>query len=138
MAIARYEKRIWAWTIDKLLSFGVFGLFIYLFLRWFGPNASLFLLILLAYLVSYAFYVVFNGLWSFFGNGATLGMLIFRIRAVHADGCHLSLKEAFLKVLLTGLLVMDAANSLYMLLTHTERSIFDRMSETTVIDVHPQ
>jgi uncharacterized RDD family membrane protein YckC len=134
MVIARYEKRIGAWVIDKLFSFAVFGVFMYFFPLWFGPNASLFLIVILAYLISYAYYVLFNGLFSWLGNGWTLGMLIFGIRAVHSDGRHLKGKEALLKVLLTGLIVVDVANSLYMLVTHTERSCFDRMSETSVID----
>jgi uncharacterized RDD family membrane protein YckC len=134
MTIARYEKRIGAWAVDKLLSLALFALFIYFFPQWFGPEASLFLIVILSYLISYVFYVLFNSLFCFFGNGWTLGMLLFGIKAVHSDGRHLRFKEAFVKVLLTGLIVVDIANSLYMLVTHTERSCFDRMSETSVID----
>jgi uncharacterized RDD family membrane protein YckC len=134
MVIARYEKRVGAWFVDKLFSLAICAVFLYFFPRWFGPGASLFLIGLLSYLISYAFYVLFNGLFSWIGNGWTLGMMLFGIRAVHSDGRHIRFKEAIVKVLLTGLIVVDIANSLYMLVIHTERSCFDRMSETSVID----
>lgn len=134
MEIARYEKRVFGWLIDRLLSLAVgVGLF-YPYRLLLGPSFSLYFLVLFCILSAYFFYLltVFPFLWI--SNGRTLGGLLFGVRTFRPDGSRLSFSDAFLKALLTGVVTMALTNALFMLFTHTERSAFDRLTNTIVID----
>jgi uncharacterized RDD family membrane protein YckC len=134
MNIARYEKRILGWLIDKVLSWLVLAAVIVLCLLYLPEQTSLFFEILLALAISYLFYVVFTtlALWAF--NGYTLGMALVGIRTCHPAGERLRFGEALVKSLMTGLFGMCLLNSAYMLFAHTERSAFDRITKTLVVD----
>lgn len=134
MEIARYEKRLWGWAIDKALSLLLFVALLILEIHFFPPDFSLFLEILFAYFASYIFYILFGSITMFLSHGATMGMLIARIHACHASGEKLRYSECFLKCLMTGLVAFDLANSIYMLSSHTERSVFDRLTSTLVVE----
>jgi uncharacterized RDD family membrane protein YckC len=134
MNIARYEKRILGWLIDKLLSWLVLAAALTLCLLYLPEPTSLFFEILLAFAASYLFFVVSSAiaLWAF--NGYTLGMALVGIRTCHPSGERLRLGESFVKSLMTGLFGMDLLNAAYMLFAHTERSAFDRLTKTLVVD----
>ncbi len=134
MNIARYEKRIGGWLVDKAISYCVLGLAIWLFVSLLGPDFSAYLSVLLSILVSYFFFVIFNTLFLWISNGRTVGNLIFGIKVSHPSGNRLGFTESLLKSLLVGAMAMDIINSVYMLSNHTERSVFDRMTNTNVID----
>jgi uncharacterized RDD family membrane protein YckC len=138
MPIARFDKRIGGWLIDKILSWGVLGGLLAVEIIYFPKDLSLFLEILIAVAASYVFYVLFVSLYLFFGNGYTLGMQIFGIRTYHATRERIRFKEAFLKALMTGFTAMDLINAIYMLSQHTERSVFDRLTSSLVVDVRAQ
>jgi uncharacterized RDD family membrane protein YckC len=138
MPIARFDKRIGGWLIDKLLSCGVLaGVLVVEILYW-PANFSLFLEILIAIASGYVFYVFFVSWFLFLANGYTLGMAIFGIRTYHATKERIRFKEAFIKALMTGFTAMDLINAIYMLSNHTERSVFDRLTGTLVIDVRAE
>ena len=138
MLIARFEKRIGGWLIDKILSLGVFGGILCLEILYLNKDFSLFLEILIALALAYLFYVLVITLYLFLSNGYTLGMQIFGIRTYHPTRVRLAFKEAFLKALMTGFLGMDLVNAAYMLFAHTERSVFDRLTNTLVVDVRAE
>lgn len=138
MSIARFDKRIGAWLIDKILSWGVLGGLLAVEIIYFPKDLSLFLEILIAMAASYFFYVFFISSYLFLGNGYTLGMQIFGIRTRHATQERIRFKEAFLKALMTGFIAMDLVNAIYMLSEHTERSVFDRLTSFLVVDVRAE
>jgi len=138
MLIARFDKRIGAWLIDKILSWGALGGLLAVEIIYFPKDLSLFLEILIAMAASYLFYVISVSLYLFIGNGYTLGMQIFGIRACHATQERIRFKEAFLKALMTGFIAMDLVNAIYMLSEHTERSVFDRLTSSLVVDVRAE
>lgn len=138
MPIARFDKRIGGWLIDKLISFGVLAGILVVEILYFPKNFSLFLEILIAIASGYVFYVVADSLLLYFSNGYTLGMAIFGIRTYHATKERIRFKEAFIKALMTGFTAMDLINAIYMLSSHTERSVFDRLTSTLIIDVRAE
>jgi uncharacterized RDD family membrane protein YckC len=90
---------------------------------------------LIAIASGYVFYVIVNcAFLHLLSTARTLGMAIMGIKTCHADKSRIRFKEAFLKALTTGLTAMDLVNSIYMLSSHTERSVFDRLTNTLVVD----
>lgn len=137
MEVARFEKRILGWIIDKAISW-LFGGAILFCLVYFLPSEfSVFLEILLSFIGSYLFFVLFGSFLFFVTNGSSLGMLIAGIVASHPTREHFRYSEAFLRNLMTGLVAMVMVNAIYMLSIHTERSAFDRLTRTIVIERHP-
>jgi uncharacterized RDD family membrane protein YckC len=134
MEIARYEKRLAGWLTDKALSALAFGLVLWACRVGFPPDASVFSEILLSALAAYVFYVFFATLSLYFFRGATPGMALFGIRTYHPTSEKLAFRECLLKALATGLSAMCLVNAIYMLSAHTERSAFDRLTKTIVID----
>jgi uncharacterized RDD family membrane protein YckC len=138
MSIARYEKRMIGWLIDKLISLGALAGVLTVEILYLPKDFSLFLEILIATIAGYAFYVLTVSLYLFFGNGYTLGMQLMGIRTYHATKDHIRFYEAYLKAMMTGFTAMDLINSIYMLSSHTERSVFDRLTNTLVVDVRAE
>jgi len=138
MPIARFDKRIGGWLIDKLLSFGVLAGVLAVEILFLPRNFSLFLEILIAIASGYVFYAIAVFWFLYLSNGYTLGMAIFGIRTCHATEERIRFKEAFIKALMTGFAAMDLINAIYMLSSHTERSVFDRLTNTLVIDVRAE
>lgn len=135
MKIARYEKRLFGWLIDEAIPVGVW-IPVFFFVHAGGPEwASVFLQILYASLADYAAYIILCGLSMIVFKGSTLGMLIFGIRCFNPEnGSSIRPSASFLRASLTGIIAMDFLNAVYMLVTHTERSIFDRLTDCLVID----
>lgn len=136
MGIARYEKRVIAWILDKILSWA-FGIAILVILLHFGAmDRSIFLCFLVSILLSYGCYIVVNGASLHLTQSHSFGMWIMRIKMVHPDGGRLSFYECYLKSIMGGLLPFAMVNAAFMLTNHTERSAFDRLSETVMVDPH--
>jgi uncharacterized RDD family membrane protein YckC len=133
MQIARYEKRIGGWLFDKLLSLSVFAVVLAFEILNYPKNFSLYLSMIVAFAAHYVFYVLWNTFWLYFSNGFTLGGLIFGVRLVHATKERISWKEAAVKSLFSGVVAAAIVNGIYMLSEHTERSVFDRLSDTLCV-----
>jgi uncharacterized RDD family membrane protein YckC len=67
-------------------------------------------------------------------RGFTLGSLIFGIKVMHPNRAPLLYREMFLRSITIGVLPMVLVNAIYMVAIHTERTIFDRITETVVVD----
>jgi uncharacterized RDD family membrane protein YckC len=135
MKIARYEKRIVGWLIDEAFSLLV-GVPVLVLLLYYSTDAnSVYLAILYAVLSDYAFYIFLGGITMSISGGATFGMMITGIKCFCPNGNQLKIRECFLRSAMTGFLAMDIVNAIYMLVVHTERSVFDRLTENIVIDV---
>lgn len=129
---ARFNKRVIAYLIDLLISYGIGAwLSSYLYLKTSFPwYFSLFLTILICYLV----YILINTPFMAISRGKTFGGLILGIKMVTKDNHNVSFRQIFIKNIYLGLLPFSIANAIYMLIVHTEITLFDKMTDTITID----
>ena len=133
MQIASFEKRVFAYIIDFGLCLTASILF-YIFVcqnifMWHSifslvvcPVVSSFLFILLGFLV-------------YFTNGVTLGNAIFKLKMVSIKFQKLSLRQVMVKYLPLSLIPCVIINAIYMLVKHTEKTIFDNLSHTVSVSM---
>ncbi len=134
MGIARYEKRLLAYLFDEVLAC-LFGVGIAILMYHFEVlGESIFLIAVLSCVFAYLVYVFLCTLVSALSGGMTFGFMVAGIKAIHSDGSPFTLRDAFIRAVTKGLLPAVLANAVYMLAVHSQRSIFDRLSDTLVID----
>lgn len=138
MKIARYEKRLIGWLIDELFALAPVVPF-FLYIRTLGGAfSSVYLALLISFILQYILFFILCTCFMAISGGSTFGMLIFGIRCYTPEGGHIKGVQCFLRALLTGIWAMDLLNAFYMLSVHTERSVFDRLTDSLVIDFrHP-
>jgi uncharacterized RDD family membrane protein YckC len=135
MGIARFEKRIGAYLIDIISSI-LFALPLTIFFAYLSSwQIPWYFDLWIAQLLSWFFYALFTTCSVHWSNGYTLGGLIFGIKSVHRDGKRISVGDAITKGICIGILPFVIVNAIYMLVVHTEITIFDRMTDTIVIDI---
>lgn len=135
MDIARYEKRLGAYLIDKGISWIFLVVFLILFWLFLPRDFSLFLSFLLATGLSIILHCLLLFLSLFFTHGSSLGIWLFHIRIVHPDLSILSPKESFIRSLIASFLVVAIAEASFMLIRHTERSVADRLTNTIAVNM---
>ncbi|MCQ2792244.1 MAG: RDD family protein, partial [Bacilli bacterium] len=133
MEIARFNKRALSYLIDFLLTFGIgvalsIPLFIYTEIPWYF---SIILLMIICYLT----YLLIHVTTMLLSRGRTLGAAIFGIKTVTKDNKPISGRNVWIKELYLGLLPFVIANAIYMLIIHTEQTLFDRITNSIVVDV---
>lgn len=136
MNIASYTKRIWSYIIDAFLaSICALAIFVVLFFyqTWIR-NVPIFFVILSFFFIEWLLYTLFFSLWLFASNGRTLGSLIFGTRVVHSNISRLSYGDCIARCASEGVLVLVVIDMFYVLIKHTEKTIFDRLSLTVVVD----
>ena len=136
MNIARFEKRLLAYMIDFLLpvilviTANVLG-FVYIEevrgISWYFALA-------IGFTSVWILYTLINSLWLTISNGRTLGGLIAGLRVVHPNLEKLTFKDALCRSATLAIVPMVLINAAYMLIVHTEKTVFDRMSKTVVVD----
>lgn len=132
MEIARFEKRVLSYIIDMIFpySIGIVSgvmLFIYTPLPWYFSLLLLFLFCFLAWLL-------INIPAMGFSHGHGIGSAIFGLKTIRKDGKDISWKIVWVKNLYYALLPFMIVNAVYMLVIHTERTVFDRITDTIVVD----
>jgi len=130
MRIARYEKRLLAYFIDFAIALAV-ALAIFFLIPMSLTVVEKVLLSQIGASLIY-FILTFLGLWI--SNGFTLGAAIAGIRIVRLDDEKISIKEALIRSSSLAIFPWAIINAINMLLVHTERTLFDRLSDTLVID----
>ncbi len=85
-------------------------------------------------IASYLLFIIFSFFFIIISKGFTFGSLIMGIKIMHPNRIPLTARDAFLRGVTIGVLPMVLANAVYMLAIHTERTIFDRITETVVVD----
>ena len=136
MNIARFEKRIIAYLIDMILAIGIVVtgyIFGYIFIEPIRVIPWYFSIIIFLVLV-WLIYMIINVNWLFFSNGRSLGALIVGIRVVHPNLERLTFKDCVCRCASLAIVPMVFVNAIYMLVVHTEKTAFDRMSKTVVVD----
>lgn len=134
MQIAGFEKRVFAFLIDYLFAIALsITLFIFVFsnLMHLSFEWSYFLVPLF----SSIFFVIFVGTMSYLLNGITIGNIIFNLKMVSIKYQRLSARQVYVKYLTLSLIPCSLVNALYMLLKHTEKTIFDELSHTVSISM---
>ncbi|MFA5236116.1 MAG: RDD family protein [Bacilli bacterium] len=130
MHIARYEKRLFAYLFDSLLSL-LGGLAIFLLIPMPIPFIEK---ILLSQVAAAFIYVLLTATMLMITNGFTFGSLFVRVRVVRLDEKRLRWREVLIRSVALSIFVWALINAVYMLTVHTERTMFDRISDTIVID----
>ncbi|MCQ2792889.1 MAG: RDD family protein [Bacilli bacterium] len=136
MNIASYMKRTWAYVIDfvfaLIISAGVLVAAIFLFRDFVTIPA--FFVVLMFIAADWLIYTLMYSIWLKTSNGRTLGNLIIGLRVVHNDVSKLTFGDCISRSAMNGLIVLAIINTLYVMISHTEKSIFDRVTKTLVAD----
>lgn len=135
MEIARFDKRIIAYCIDMIIAVAA-GIATSVILA-INTNWSIpwYFLILIGQTTGYFVYCLFVICALCWTNGFTLGGVILGIRSIHLDRKRISVGDAIVKGVTLGIIPMAFVNAVYMLVIHTEKTIFDRLTDTIVVDI---
>lgn len=133
MEIARFNKRVLSYLVDFLISFGIGAgcavpLFMFTKLPWY-------FIIMIDCVICYAVYLLINVPVMYFSKGRSFGAFIFGIKTVTKENSTISSRNIWVKQLYLGLIPFVIANAIYMLVVHTEQTLFDRITNTIVIDI---
>lgn len=132
MNIARYERRIIAYLIDFLLAYGLSIAIYFVVLQFYSwPVLSQYWWI---ELIGTILFVIGYGFGQVLFHGVTLGSFFCKTRVVKINNEPLRYRDAFIRSLTLSLPPMVLINAIYMITVHTERSIFDRLSDTMVVN----
>lgn len=134
MNIARYEKRITAYLIDMVLAFLPSLALGIILLYYFPKEVPWFFVIVIVALATWVLYAIFITLSLWIFNGRTLGTGITGIRIVHDNLARITFRDALLRSVNLGILVLALVNAVYMLAVHTERTVFDRLTDTVSVE----
>ena len=134
MQIASFEKRLLAFIIDYGIGIAI-GVLLYFFvfnglLGW--HIAYIFVIILVTLFIYYALIV---DLITYFTNGYSIGNFIVGIKMVSIKFHRWSFRQILVKYISLSLLPCCMINAVYMLLKHTEKTIFDELSHTVSISI---
>ncbi|MFA5283250.1 MAG: RDD family protein [Bacilli bacterium] len=135
MEIARFDKRIIAYCIDMLIAAAAgvaTSVLLAINTDWSIPW---YFLILIGQTIGYFIYCLFVICALHWTNGFTLGGAILGIKSIHLDRKKISVGDAIVKGVTLGIIPMAIVNAIYMLVIHTEKTIFDRLTDTIVVDI---
>ncbi|MCQ2795634.1 MAG: RDD family protein [Bacilli bacterium] len=133
MEIARFNKRVFSYLVDFLISIGIGAgcsvpLFMFAVLPWYFS-------MMISFLICYVVYLLINVPVMYFSKGRSFGAFIFGIKTVTKENGTISSRNIWVKQLYLGLIPFVVANAIYMLVVHTEQTLFDRITNTIVIDI---
>ncbi|HOJ45614.1 MAG TPA: RDD family protein [Bacilli bacterium] len=130
MRIARYEKRLLAYFIDFAIALaGALAIFFLI-----PMSLTIVEKVLLSQIGASFIYFILTFLLLWVSNGYTLGSALSGIRVVRLDDEKIGVKEALVRASSLAIFPWAIINAVNMLLVHTERTLFDRLSDTLVID----
>lgn len=133
---AKLPRRIISYVFDMALSFAIALTLVILgsiFIKGFA-NLGIFYIVIIFFVLLWITYVFIFTFWLFLSNGRTLGMLIFGLRVVHKDISRLKFGDCLARSASEGVLIFIVIDLFFVLITNTERTSFDRISNTYVVD----
>lgn len=132
MKIANFERRVVSYLIDLAISVGFSFLLYYLCLVKVDLfiDFNLFVVILIS---SSIVNFVINSILCFTSNGYTIGNLFTKIKMTSLDQNRIRIKETLLKYCFLCFPICVIVNVFYMLIVHSQKTIFDILSNTVVI-----
>ncbi len=127
MKIAGFERRIFSYLVDMIIPIIIsiilfFVVFIHIHLN------TMFVLYVIALSIMSISYLFINTLFTYLTNGYTLGNLIFGIRMVSNKNSKLRFVDCFLKYCFLAFPMCSFINMFYMIIVHSQRTIFDHLS----------
>ena len=134
MKIARFDKRIIAYLIDMVLAIGSGSYLAVFFATLTNWTMPWYFIILIGQFSSYFIYCLLTICALHWSNGYTIGSAILGIRTIHQDHSRVSVGDAIVKGVTLGILPMALINAIYMIVVHTEKTVFDRLTNTIVVD----
>ena len=136
MNTARFDKRVIAYLIDIIFSVALTVTGIVFAIILFEPVREIpwYFTILISFSIAWFIYTFINSIWLYVSSGRTLGALIVGLRVVHPNLERLTFADAVCRSATLAIVPMVLANAVYMLYIHTEKTVFDRMSKTVVVD----
>lgn len=132
MNIARYEKRIFAYLIDYLFPI-LIGVLAFLLLKNYFSYKVFDIFVIINWFIITAYWIIYIPVLCLF-NGNTLGTLIFGIKVIPLKAEKITFKISLIRALTLSIPMMVIINAFYMLVVHSERTIFDILSESIVIN----
>lgn len=132
--IARFEKRLFSYLVDFILPLAGGILTSLLFLK--IPYFPWFVIFIFAILFTYFYYLFINLVLMAIFKYRTLGMIIFKTKMIKNDGSEAAFKDCVVKCLYLGLVPFSVINAIYMITVHTEITLFDKMTNTLVVEVN--
>ncbi len=132
---ARRISRIVAYFIDLIIAtiFSIIAIIIIVYashyLNWL---LNVFLLLLFDWII----YAFINTITLYFFHGRTVGGYLLHIKIMKTNLAPLTFKNALVKSVTLGFLPMVIVNAIYMLVVKTERTIFDRLTDTIALSWH--
>ncbi len=128
MKIAGFEKRIFSYLIDLIIPIALSVLLYFIVFRY-SPIKTMFTIyVILLTLISITYFII-NTIVTYLSNGYTLGNLFFHIRVI-GENEKLSFISCVLKYAFLAFPMCAVINAFYMIITHTEITIFDKISLT--------
>lgn len=129
---ASFTKRVFSYLIDLIFAFGLGGglgslIFIFTKLSWYFA-------LIATITICYACYLIINVPLMYFTKGYTIGGAFFNIKTVNEDNSVISLTNIWIKCLYLGVIPFTIANAIFMLVIHTQVSVFDRITNTVVVE----
>lgn len=132
MNIARYEKRIFAYLIDYLFPI-LIGVLAFLLLKNHFSYKVFDIFVIINWFIIITYWIIYIPILFLF-NGNTLGSLIFGIKVIPLKAEKITFKISLIRALTLSIPMMVIINVFYMLVVHSERTIFDILSESIVIN----
>ncbi len=132
MKIANFEKRVISYLIDLGISLG-FSFLLYYFALInidFIKKLNSFVIISLC---SSLIYFILNSIITYVSNGYTIGNLFARIKIISEDQNRIHFKNTSLKYCFMCFPICIFVNAIYMLIVHSQKTIFDILSNTISI-----
>lgn len=136
MNIIRYEKRIFAYLIDLFVILAIVTagtIILMLSFPKLGEIPWYFIMFMICFAIFFLFTLV-HTLSMFLSNGRTLGSLIFGLKTIHTNLERLTFADCLCKCVLLSLVPVALVNGVYMLIIHTEKTAFDRLTKTVAVD----
>ncbi len=134
MDIVGFERRVISFIIDAVIALG-FGTIIYFLLSQ-RVNMDFLTLPLWLMIFEIVIYAIFNTffLWTF--NGISIGQFIVRSRVLRFDGKRMTFRDSAIRAVLLSIPMMVVLNAIYMIVQHTEISIFDQLTNSKIVSIN--
>lgn len=132
MRILKFEKRILAYLLDFILPVLLTVVLYFFYLR--TLNWPWVRTLFVLEIIASTLYTIINTLFCYFSKGKTIGGFIVNARVVPMQNMPITFANSFIRYLSLSVIPFVLVNIFFMLSVHTERSIFDRLSDTVIIE----
>lgn len=134
MDIARFEKRVLSYIIDFIIPVLISCVILYFLSKYY--NFPWITYAIIGEILMAIFYFLINTLCMLLIKGRSLGMIICKTKVASLNSDKITTRQIILRNMSLAIIPMALVNIFFMLTVHTERSIFDRISNTIVTGIY--